>query len=257
VTAYVRLYEELQDHLPVGGRCLVCHMDSAEPVENVLSRLGVPLEQVDLILVNGVSADSGTRIGEGDEVSVFPVFESFDIGPVSRLPDRPLRRARFVADVHLGKLATYLRMLGFDTLYRNDYQDQELVEISVAERRVLLTRDRRLIEDSGVTRGYRIRESDPRQQLGEVVRRFDLYSSFNPFCRCLGCNVELESVSRESVLRLLPPAVRLRHDIFWRCTSCGRVYWKGSHVSRMTGLITSLIAERDNEAGQIDTEEQM
>ncbi len=252
----MRLYAELQDHSPVGGRCLVCHADSPEPVENVLSRLGVPLEQVDLVLVNGASADLGTRIAEGDEVSVYPVFESFDIGPVTRLPDRPLRRVRFVADVHLGRLATYLRMLGFDTLYRNDYQDQELVDVSLAERRALLTRDRRLIEEGRVTRGYRIRETDPRQQLGEVMLRFDLYARVTPFSRCLRCNMELVSVSRQSILHLLPPVVRLRHNIFWHCRSCGRVYWKGSHVSRMSGFISSLIADRDIKAGHIDKREQ-
>ena len=100
-----------------------------------------------------------------------------------------------------------------------------------------------------VTRGYRVREADPRQQLGEVVSRFDLYARINPFSRCLRCNAELIRASKETILHLLPPVVRLRHDIFWRCGSCGRIYWRGSHVSRMTGFISSLIADPDIEAG--------
>jgi uncharacterized protein len=247
MTAFVRLYAELQDHLPLAGRCVAYRMEEPEPVENVLCRLGVPMEHVDLVLVNGISADSGTCIAPGDEVSVYPVFESFDIHPIAKLRDRPLRQIRFVADVHLGKLATYLRMLGFDTLYRNDYRDQQLVDISFAEHRTLLTRDRKLIEEGGVTRGYRIRESDPRRQLAEVVRRFDLYARFNPFRRCLRCNTELNIAPRESVLRRLPPVVRLCYDTFWRCSSCDRVYWKGGHVQRMTGLIASLYAEEPGE----------
>ncbi|MDH3251919.1 MAG: Mut7-C ubiquitin/RNAse domain-containing protein [Ignavibacteria bacterium] len=240
MTAFIRLYAELLDYLPLAGRCLACPLEKPEPVEGVLRRLGVPMEQVDLVLVNGTSAGAGARIFPGDEVSVYPVFESFDIRSVVRLRDRPLRRVRFVADVHLGKLATFLRMLGFDTLYRNDYQDWQLVGISVGEGRVLLTRDRTLIEQGGVTRGYLVRESVSRRQLGEVVRRFDLYALVDPFTKCLRCNTDIVMVSKDSVMRRLPPVVRLCFDTFWRCRTCDRIYWRGGHVQRMTELIASL-----------------
>src|SRR5262249_7296465 len=129
---------------------------------------------VDLILVDGESVDFAYRVGDGDRISVYPVFESLDIGSLVRVRPQPLRETRFVLDVHLGKLAGYLRMLGFDTLYRNDYQDEELADISQRERRILLTRDRGLLKRRTVSHGYLLRETDPREQLAEVVRRFDL-----------------------------------------------------------------------------------
>src|SRR5262249_54986575 len=159
----VRFYAELNDFLPLRSRQVwIEHvLDEHHSVKHVVETLGVPHTEVDLILVNGESVELAYRVQDGDRISVYPVFESLDISSLVRVRPRPLRESRFVLDVHLGKLAGYLRMLGFDTLYRNDYHDEELAEISQRESRILLTRDRGLLKRSAVSHGYLLREPNP------------------------------------------------------------------------------------------------
>jgi len=175
------------------------------------------------------------------------VFESFDISSVEKIHSRPLRQSRFILDVHLGKLAYHLRMLGFDTLYRNDYRDSDLLMISSTEGRVLLTKDKKLLEEPTVTRGYHVKGKDPREQLLEVLRRFDLFSSTHPFIRCLLCNTLLRPVSKEAVLHRLPEKVRELFNEFRLCPTCDRVYWKGSHYEKMEKFIEEVMG--DNQKG--------
>ncbi|MBC7225389.1 MAG: Mut7-C ubiquitin/RNAse domain-containing protein, partial [Anaerolineae bacterium] len=230
-----RFYAELNDFLPPSRRQVTFahEVKGRAAVKDVIESLGVPHTEVDLILVNGESVDFGYLVQEGDRIAVYPVFESIDITPILRVRPRPLREPRFVVDGHLGRLAAYLRMLGFDTLYRNDYADAELARLSAEEGRILLTRDRGLLKRGQVTHGYCLRHTVPREQAVEVLRRFDLGGAVQPFRRCLRCNGLLEGVAREDVWDLLPPHVRAAHEEFRRCAQCGRVYWKGSHYRRM------------------------
>ena len=142
-TAEFRFYEELNDFLPENRRKILFPFafEGTPSVKDSIEALGVPHTEIDLILVNGISVDFGCLIRDGDRISVYPVFESIDITPLVRVHSQPLREPRFVLDMHLGRLARYLRMLGFDTLYRNDYADAELARISSQEYRILLTRD--------------------------------------------------------------------------------------------------------------------
>jgi uncharacterized protein with PIN domain len=208
----------------------------------VIESIGVPHGEVDLILLNGESVDFSALLPDGARVSVYPVFEAIDIGPIARVRPEPLRETRFVLDVHLGRLAAYLRLLGFDASWRNDYSDAVLVQLSGAERRILLTRDRELLKRSAVTHGYWIRETQPSKQLVEVVRRFDLFRSAAPFRRCLRCNYPLEEVDKASVDPRLPPKIRERHSEFRICPACERIYWKGSHYQRLERLIAQALA---------------
>ena len=164
-------------------------------------------------------------------------FESLDITPLLRLRPSPLRVSRFVLDGHLGRLAAYLRMLGFDTLYRNDFDDEELAEISAAQQRILLTRDRGLLKRSKVLRGFCLRTKDPHQQLLDVVQRFDLQSQIAPFTRCIACNGILETVQKSEILDQLQPKTRKYFNEFSRCVDCGKIYWQGSHHERMQALV--------------------
>lgn len=148
---------------------------------------------------------------------------------------------RFVLDIHLGKLATSLRLLGFDTLYRNDYADEELARISSTEERILLTRDRGLLMRSIVVHGYYVRNTDPQLQIVEVMQRFNLYQLASPFQRCLRCNGLLESVPKEAIAEQLPESVRLHVNEFYRCQNCKQVYWKGSHYEKLQQFIDLLM----------------
>ena len=241
--ACFRFYAELNDFLPPGRRMVgfTRAFEGSPSVKDLIEALGVPHTEVDLILVNGISVDFSYRVREGDRISVYPVFESIDITPLVRVRPRPLRETRFVLDAHLGRLAGYLRMLGFDTLYRNDYRDEELERISGSEGRILLTRDRGLLKRSRVTHGYCLRETDPRRQLAEVVQRFDLRRSIAPFQRCLHCNSLLQPIRKEAICDRLPPRTKQYYDGFFVCPACDRIYWKGSHYERMRQLIEALL----------------
>ena len=188
------------------------------------------------MLANGNPVDFSYPVHDGDRVSVYPVFESLDISSVSRVRPAPLRALRFLLDVHVGRLAAYLRMAGFDALYGNQTSDAELARVVAREGRVLLTRDRYLLMRTAVDRGYWVRSTEPKQQLLEVVKRFDLAGSMRPFTRCLECNTILEEASRESVLDRLPPRI-MDKDVFRICPNCQRVYWEGTHHERMSQLL--------------------
>lgn len=247
----LRFYQELNDFLPatLRGREFEHSVKGTPSVKDVIEALGVPHTEVDLILVNGRSVDFTCLLQDGDRVSVFPVFESLDIRPAIRLRPEPLRNPRFVLDAHLGRLAAYLRLLGFDSLYSPEADDAWLAEVSVREERTLLTRDRGLLKRKAVTRGYCPRQTHPRQQVVEVLRRFDLLGCARPFTRCMACNGVLERVGREVVAGSVPADVVQMYDDFTRCTACGKVYWRGSHFARLQALVEAVRRELDQQDG--------
>ncbi|HNR88483.1 MAG TPA: Mut7-C RNAse domain-containing protein [Spirochaetota bacterium] len=243
----IRFYEELNDFLPRGKRKR--DVDVAFPgrrsVKDLIESLGVPHGEVDLVLVNGASVDFSRIVADGDRISVYPVFESLDILPVTRLRTAPLRDTRFVLDVHLRKLARRLRLLGFDVDYRENRGDAELAEISTRERRILLTRDRRLLMRRIVERGVFVRATRIDAQVAEVLDRLDLRGSISPFTRCIECNGRMRSLPIDSpecspALDAVPPGVRAWCREFHRCDGCGRVYWRGSHYDRLRRVVEAL-----------------
>jgi uncharacterized protein with PIN domain len=242
----IRCYAELNDRLPPENRyrAFPAPLPGTGTVASVIAALGLPEREVDLALLNGRSVGFEDRLRPGDRLSLYPVFESLDISSLTRLPDRPLRDPRFVLDVHLGRLARLLRMLGFDTLWRKDWADRQIAEIAIHEGRILLTRDRRLAAERGIARAYRPRSASPREQLIEVCERFDLAPLFKPFSRCMLCNAPLEPVGKTEVWEELPERTRQRHDRFFRCTACRKVYWEGSHHRDMQALLVQISALR-------------
>ncbi len=143
-------------------------------------------------------------------------------------------------DIHLGRLAAYLRMLGFDCLYETTYDDSKLAEITQQEGRILLSRDRRLLMRKSVADGYCLRSLDSLEQLSEVVQRFDLAHHVIPFHRCLRCNHLLEPIRKEVVLDRLEPLTKKYFDEFHICPGCGQIYWKGSHYEQMQKIVREI-----------------
>jgi len=164
--ANFRFYEELNDFLAPAQvkRTIEYRFDGNPAVKDPIEVLGVPHSEVDLILVNEVSVGFDYQLRHGDRVAVYPVFESLDISSLQRLRPQPLRVTRFMVDVNLGKLAKRLRMFGFDTAYGNDFNDAEIVERAQRGKRIILTRDRRLLFRKTVTHGYWVRSDDPKTQ---------------------------------------------------------------------------------------------
>jgi len=216
-------------------------------VKDLIEGLGVPHTEVDLVLVNGQSVDFSYRLSPGDRVSIYPVFEALDIAGVTAVRPQPLRLLRFLADVHLGRLAGYLRLAGFDTFYDNSWDDEQIAETAVREHRVLLTRDRGLLMRSVVTHGYLVRSHRPREQLREVLDRFDLWGSVRPLSRCSVCNVVVEAVEREKVVEKVAPRTAAHCEEFWLCPSCGRIYWQGAHYRSLMALLSSHSSSAETE----------
>jgi len=238
--ATFRFYAALNDFLPPRQR----HIDiplafkGRQTVKHLAESLGVPHPEIDLIIVNGRSVDFDYITRDGDRVSVYPVFETIDISNAIHLRQQPLHDLRFILDGHLGRLAAYLRMLGFDTAYRNDIPADQ----SVTEHRILLTRDRGLLKRKAILRGYCLRSSDPLQQLREIVRRFDLVDRLQPFTRCMVCNGLLKDVEKSAILHLLEPRTRQFIHHFKQCDTCGKVYWRGHHTEQMEKIIEEMKA---------------
>lgn len=138
----------------------------------------------------------------------------------------------FVADVMVGKLARWLRVLGCDVVYSNDLDDDGIVRIAEAENRIILTRDSGLIARKSVPRYIFIENDHYREQVRQVVETCGL-KEFKVFSRCLECNTPLEDVDKEAVFEKIPPFVYLTQDRFAACPDCGRVYWHGTHADQM------------------------
>jgi uncharacterized protein with PIN domain len=238
-----RFYEELNDFRPPALRktTTTYRFSGAPGIKDPIEALGVPHTEVELIIVNGRSVGFDYRLRHGDRVAVYPVFESLDVTPLVRLRDAPLRNSAFVVDVNLGKLARWLRMLGLDVLYRNDFTDTQIADISVTTRRIILTRDRRLLYPKRITHGYWLRATDPDEQVREVLARFDLYRQVRPFHRCLNCNGLIEAVSKSEIAAQLQPLTKKYYDEFHRCSDCRKVYWRGSHYEHMQRKLSDLL----------------
>jgi uncharacterized protein with PIN domain len=237
-----RFYEELNDFLPEVKRKVrftYNYIDRAS-VKDIIESLGVPHTEVDMILVNDNSVGFDYLIKDSDDISVYPLFESFDVSEVQHLRPKPLRNPKFIADVHLGKLARYLRMVGFDVLYKNNFDDDEIVKISLEEKRAILTKGRGILKRNDVTHGYWVRSSKVKAQVVEIIKRFDLKKLIEEFTRCIECNSMLESISKKEVINELPPKVSSSQNSFSVCPSCKKVYWKGTHYQRMLSFIKTI-----------------
>ncbi len=215
--AEFRFYEELNDFLAPERRktTFPVPIDRGRSVKDAIESVGIPHTEVDLVLVDGASVAFGHVLRGGS----------------------PLREVRFVLDCHLGKLARHLRMAGFDSLWETDYGDEEIVALSVTQKRVVLTRDKGLLKRRAVERGHFVRETESEKQFCEVVRAFQLEPSLKPFSRCRMCNAALREVPKESVRGRVPETVWRELDDFTECPQCGRIFWRGTHYERLSRVL--------------------
>jgi len=202
--------------------------DGVSSLGHVVESLGVPLTEVGGLAVNGAAVIPGYRLAGGDVA---------EAGEVER--PQPLPTARFILDVHLGALARRLRLVGLDTAYANDLDDDVLIDRANAERRVLLTQDRGLLRRHRLWLGAYVRGARPDDQMRDVLGRFG--PPLAPWTRCTACNGWLEPARKSDVEAQLRPGTRRTYQAFARCTACGRVYWHGAHGQRLEDIVASAI----------------
>jgi uncharacterized protein with PIN domain len=154
---------------------------------------------------------------------------------------------RFIVDVNVGKLAKWLRMIGYDTLLFDHRDDKRLIHIAMTENRIILTRDtqmmKRRVITTGVLKAVLISSDNPNQQIQQVIKELGLNPSFNPFGLCLECNQPLVKISQEDVKDRVPPYVYQTQPQYVECPNCHRIYWQGTHwqamVRKLEGLVNS------------------
>lgn len=210
-------------------------------VKDMLEAQGPPHPEVELVTVNGISVGWDAIVQPNDDIHAYPNFEAVDLPAKVRLiPPYPMR-PRFILDTHLGRLAGYLRMMGFDTLYRNDYDDDELAQVSHDETRIVLTRDFGVLKRGVVTYGYFVRNTDPSQQILEISQRYGLAGHIQPFSHCMKCNGRLHHIDKQTILDKIPEDTASFYEDFHQCQSCQQIYWKGSHYQKMERLIEAVM----------------
>jgi uncharacterized protein len=205
-------------------------------VKDLIESFGVPHVEVGRILVNGSPAGFEYLVQNGDFVSVLPI-------PTNQTP---AAEPRFIADVHVKTLVRRLRMLGFDTLYDPTLDDHALAKLSGRDSRILLTRDRQLLMRNIVTYGMYVRSTQPDKQVLEVAKRYSLLEKARPFCRCIPCNGKITPIAKDELPPdAVPQAVMERTETFYRCQTCGKYYWRGSHVDKMLSIVSDIRRDLD------------
>ncbi|MEW6180098.1 MAG: Mut7-C RNAse domain-containing protein [Chloroflexota bacterium] len=198
-------------------------------IKHIIEALGVPHPEVGRILVNQKEVDFSFYPSPGDDIHIYP-FENANNSSTHSPP-------KFILDNHLGKLTAYLRLLGIDAAYDSHWDDAVIARIASEQNRVVLTRDRGLLKRKIIQNGYCVRSATPLDQVREIIRQFNLQPYLKPFTRCPRCNGLLNKVEKQTILHLLQPLTRQYYNDFSRCSSCGQIYWKGSHYERLKPLI--------------------
>jgi uncharacterized protein with PIN domain len=214
--------------LPPGKRCgeLRLPVDGTSTVGHMLAAVGVPGTEIGELVVGGRRVDVRYRPQPGDEIYVHPLAHP---------QPAPTSPPRFVLDVHLGKLARRMRLLGLDTAYDRDAADDALLEVTLSQRRILLTRDRGLLHRRALRWGAHVNSQAPDEQIREVLDRF--VAPLQPWTRCVACNAMLIDVPKSDVHGQLLEGTRRCYQTFRRCEVCGHIYWRGAHANRLQAIV--------------------
>lgn len=237
----IKFHGRLSKLLPSKSRKFILHqfIDQTS-IKDLIESFNIPHTEVDVILVNKKSVNFDYLIQNGDKIEVFPDKTKCSKYGVTSLKPKIKGEPKFVADVHLGGLVKLMRMFGLDVLYNNNYTDDEIIEISKKEKRIILTRDVGILKQKCVRYGHYVIETEPEKQLKELFKFFNIKKFINPFSRCLNCGTKLKRISREKVFKRLKNFKFEKGMLFYYCTSCDKIYWKGSHYDKMKKKINYL-----------------
>lgn len=217
------------------------YFDRRASIKDVIESLGIPHPVIESLIVNGQEVGFDYILLDNDTVEVSPLTPPVNPFIPTVLRPEALEKISFAVDVNAGKLALFLRILGFDTVYESGMRNGRLVEIAISQNRILLTRDVNLLKRKTVMHGYLLREQDPKRQLVEVVRLYDLCSRIKPLTRCIPCNGLLVPTSKEVILERLEPLTRKYYNSFQICEECRKIYWPGSHQEKINRFIENIL----------------
>jgi uncharacterized protein with PIN domain len=234
------LRQLLKKELPAASTFLH-HFDRRASIKDVIESLGIPHPVIGSLIVNGQEVGFDYILLDNDAVEVTPLTPPVNPFIPTILRPEALGKITFIVDVNAGRLALFLRMLGFDTMYGNDIRNGRLAEIAQTQNRILLTRDTTLLKRKIIMHGYLLREQNPNRQLVEVVRLYDLSSRIKPLSRCIPCNGLLVPISKEVIMDRLKPLTKKYYHTFHICEECRKIYWPGSHQEKINDFIDNIL----------------
>ena len=148
---------------------------------------------------------------------------------------------KFIADAMLGRLARWLRILGYDVSYESSVSDDDLIARAIYEHRIILTMDRKLTERESARNSLLVNSPSYKEQLKQVITQYNIDYKSGIFTRCLVCNRLLEPIEKEKIKDKVPPYAYSTQDEFDICQQCGRIYWSGTHRVKMLGMLDGIL----------------
>ena len=242
IVVHLKFFGSLSDFLPLSqkNKWIEVGLHDHAAVKDTIESCGVPHTEVESLFINGRSCRFSRRLFDGDRVTAYPYRRKVGGRWTRALRRAAPKRPRFILDIHLGKLARHLRLLGLDARYETDLTDEGIVRIAEVEKRVVLTRDIGLLKHKSIVHALWVRSKDPVEQLKEVLAKFDLNKILKPFSRCLECNGKIAMVAKRRIEDRLPPKVREFHRRFYLCQDCEKIYWQGSHYEWLSKFVGDL-----------------
>ena len=198
-----------------------------------IESLRIPHIEVGRITVNSKKSALNNRLQDKDIVEVFEIDGPYDPRKVSQQHEILLPHIKFIADVHLGKLVRYLRILGLDCHYQEPWDDNKLAEKADKENRIMLSRDVGLLQRKCISHGKFLYSDDPIEQAKEILNRYEIYDLCKPMSRCVSCNSLMKTVAKQNIEHLIEPGTKQSYEQFFQCQSCSKVYWHGAHVKNI------------------------
>ena len=227
------LSEEQQEHL------FTYRFKGNPSVKDAIEAHNVPHTEVGCIKINNVPVDFSEHLSDTQYIDVYPVVSAETTDCSLKLRSPP--QLRFVADVHLGKCTRYLRLFGYDVFYRRHFNDEDIVRTALREKRIILTRDRRLLHIKEVEHGCCLHSQNAVEQLQQLNKRYSLSEGAKPFTRCLSCNGILSEVDKQSVIDQLEPKTIQYYNDFKKCDACGKIFWRGSHIEVLEKVLHEVV----------------
>ena len=207
---------------------------TAVSIKDVMESHDIPHTEVGKIESGGEKIPFSEIVKPGSTYFLFPYLFS------DLIHSGETFTTKFILDVQLGKLARWMRMLGFDTDYDKDITGMELISRAIGQTRFILTRDMDLLKRKIVNTGYWVRSTDPDEQIKEIINRFKITNQIHPLTRCLNCNCIIKPIARDKISEQLLPKTKEHFNEFYYCTGCDNIYWKGSHYQNMLKMVSDL-----------------
>ena len=198
-----------------------------------IESLGIPHTEIGLVKVDTDSADLNSRLPSKCVVEVFEIEGPYDPRTEIMPGQTALGSVKFIADVHLGKLVRYLRILGLDCLYEEPWDDHILAQKAHDQKRIMLSRDMGLLQRKCISHGQFLHSDAPIKQAQEILKRYKIYDLCQPMSRCVSCNAPMNPVDKVKIEHLIEKGTKASYDKFFQCTSCSKVYWHGAHVKNI------------------------